>query len=81
MFSDILLFRGLFIIDGKGVVRQITKNDPPVGRSVDETLRLVQAFQYVDTHGEQACPINWKPGQNTIVTDPTKKLDYFHKTY
>lgn len=38
--------RGLFIVDGKGILRQITINDLPVGRSVDETLRLVQAFQY-----------------------------------
>uniref|UniRef100_A0A668TRZ3 thioredoxin-dependent peroxiredoxin n=1 Tax=Oreochromis aureus TaxID=47969 RepID=A0A668TRZ3_OREAU len=44
--------RGLFIIDGKGILRQITMNDLPVGRSVDETLRLVQAFQYTDKHGE-----------------------------
>ena len=40
--------RGLFIIDSKGIVRQITMNDLPVGRSVDETIRLVQAFQYAD---------------------------------
>lgn len=45
-------FRGLFIIDDKGILRQITMNDLPVGRSVDETLRLVQAFQYTDKHGE-----------------------------
>lgn len=45
-------FRGLFIIDDKGTLRQITMNDLPVGRSVDETLRLVQAFQYTDKHGE-----------------------------
>lgn len=45
-------FRGLFIIDGKQNLRQITVNDLPVGRSVDETLRLVQAFQYTDEHGE-----------------------------
>ena len=44
--------RGLFIIDDKGTLRQITMNDLPVGRSVDETLRLVQAFQYTDKHGE-----------------------------
>nr|KAG5710927.1 hypothetical protein BaRGS_013661 [Batillaria attramentaria] len=42
--------RGLFIIDPKGTLRQITMNDLPVGRSVDETLRLVQAFQYTDSH-------------------------------
>lgn len=46
------LFRGLFIIDGRGVLRQITMNDLPVGRSTDETLRLLQAFQYTDKHGE-----------------------------
>lgn len=45
-------FRGLFIIDGDGTLRQITINDLPVGRSVDETLRLVQAFQYTDKYGE-----------------------------
>ncbi|KAK1787759.1 hypothetical protein P4O66_016237 [Electrophorus voltai] len=48
--------RGLFIIDGKGILRQITMNDLPVGRSVDETLRLVQAFQYTDKHGEGRPP-------------------------
>ena len=45
-------FRGLFIIDGKQNLRQITVNDLPVGRSVDETLRLVQAFQFTDVNGE-----------------------------
>ena len=44
--------RSLFIIDDKGRLRQITINDFPVGRSVDETLRLVQAFQFFDMHGE-----------------------------
>lgn len=57
--------RGLFIIDDKGILRQITMNDLPVGRSVDETLRLVQAFQYTDNHGE-VCPAGWKPGQDTV---------------
>ncbi|MCD1184916.1 peroxiredoxin, partial [Leptospira sp. Pond_2020] len=58
-------YRGLFIIDGKGNLRQITINDLPVGRSVDETLRLVQAFQYTDIHGE-VCPAGWKPGSKTM---------------
>ena len=47
-----LVSRGLFIIDGHGILRQITMNDLPVGRSTDETLRLLQAFQYTDKHGE-----------------------------
>jgi len=46
------IFRGLFIIDGRGILRQITMNDLPVGRSTDETLRLLQAFQYTDKHEE-----------------------------
>lgn len=70
--------RGLFIIDDKGVLRQITLNDLPVGRSVDETLRLVQAFQYTDKHGE-VCPAGWKPGSETIIPDPAGKLKYFDK--
>jgi len=70
--------RGLFIIDGKGIVRQITMNDLPVGRSVDETLRLLQAFKYSDSHGE-VCPAGWKPGDKTIIPDPKEKLKYFSK--
>lgn len=68
--------RGLFIIDDKGTLRQITMNDLPVGRSVDETLRLVQAFQYTDKHGE-VCPAGWKPGADTIIPDPENKMKYF----
>lgn len=70
--------RGLFIIDDKGILRQITMNDLPVGRSVDETIRLVQAFQYTDQHGE-VCPANWKPGKDTLKPDPKGKLEYFSK--
>jgi len=70
--------RGLFIIDDKGILRQMTMNDLPVGRSVDETLRLVQAFQYTDQHGE-VCPANWKPGSQTIIPDPEAKKQYFSK--
>ncbi|XP_014774890.1 peroxiredoxin-1 [Octopus bimaculoides] len=69
-------FRGLFIIDEKGVLRQITINDLPVGRSVDETLRLVQAFQFTDKHGE-VCPVGWKPGSNTMKPDPKGSKEYF----
>ena len=53
------------MIDDKGILRQITVNDLPVGRSVDETLRLVQAFQFTDKHGE-VCPAGWKPGAASV---------------
>jgi len=72
-------FRGLFIIDGKGVLRQITINDLPVGRDVDEALRLVQAFQYTDKHGE-VCPAGWKPGKPTIKPGVKESKEYFGKT-
>lgn len=71
-----IAFRGLFVINDKGQLRQITINDLPVGRSVDETLRLVEAFQFTDKHGE-VCPANWKPGGKTMKPDPVKSKDYF----
>jgi len=70
--------RGLFIIDGKGILRQSTVNDLPVGRSVDETLRLVQAFKFTDEHGE-VCPAGWKPGAATMKPDPVGSKEYFGK--
>ncbi|CAH2310557.1 peroxiredoxin-1 [Pelobates cultripes] len=71
-------YRGLFIIDSNGILRQITINDLPVGRSVDETLRLVQAFQHTDKYGE-VCPAGWKPGNDTIKPDIKESKEYFSK--
>lgn len=71
-------YRGLFIIDANGILRQITINDLPVGRSVDETLRLVKAFQFTDEHGE-VCPAGWKPGADTIKPDFKQSQSYFAK--
>ena len=73
-------FRGTFIIDDKGVLRHSTVSDLPVGRNVDEVLRLVQAFQFTDKHGE-VCPAKWKPGKKTMVTDPTstKTREFFEQ--
>lgn len=73
-------FRGLFIIDGKGNLRQITINDLPVGRSVDEVLRLVQAFQFTDEHGE-VCPAGWKPGDSTMKPDVKGSKSYFQNNH
>ena len=71
-------FRGLFIIDDNGVLRQITINDMPVGRSVDETLRLVRAFQFTDEHGE-VCPAGWRPGDDTMKPNVRESQTYFQK--
>ena len=72
--------RGLFIIDDKGIIRSYTINDAPVGRSVDETIRLIKAFQFADQNGE-VCPVNWTPGSNTIKPDPDQKMEYFKKEF
>jgi len=78
--EDGIAFRGLFIIDDKGNLRQITINDLPVGRSVDEALRLVQAFQFTDKHGE-VCPAGWKPGQDTMKPNVNDSKQFFTKNH
>ncbi|XP_058468241.1 peroxiredoxin-2 [Malaya genurostris] len=80
LLQDGISLRGLFLIDPNSIVRQITINDLPVGRSVDETLRLIKAFQFVEKHGE-VCPANWDPKTNadTIKPDTKGSQDYFQK--
>ena len=70
--------RGIFLIDPKGVLRQITINDLAVGRSVDESLRLLDAFQFTEKHGE-VCPANWQPGSDTIKPGVSDSKAYFEK--
>lgn len=70
--------RGLFLIDKEGVVRYQVVNDLPLGRSVEETLRMVDALQYFEQNGE-VCPANWKKGGLTIKPDPKKSREYFEK--
>lgn len=69
--------RGLFFIDPNGVIRSIQINDDQVGRSVDESLRLLKAFQWADSHVGEACPASWTPGQDTIKTNPYEAKEYF----
>ncbi|MNL79528.1 putative peroxiredoxin [compost metagenome] len=54
-------------------------NNLPLGRSVDETLRMVDALTHFEQHGE-VCPADWKPGKDTIIPDPEKSKEYFQKT-
>jgi peroxiredoxin 2/4 len=71
--------RGLFLIDPDGVLQHATINNLPVGRSVEETLRVLQAFQYVREHGE-VCPANWEPGRRTMIPDVHDAKAYFSVT-
>ena len=75
-------FRATYIIDRNQTVRHISISDLPVGRNVDETLRLVKAFQYTDEFGE-VCPASWRPGSKTMVTDPnsTKTQEYWETAH
>ena len=63
-------FRGTFLIDRSGVVRHQVVNDLPLGRSIDEVLRTIDALQFVEEHGE-VCPANWKKGDKSLV--PTQE--------
>lgn len=57
-----IAYRGLFLIDAKGIIRHQVVNDLPLGRSVDETLRILDALIYFEQHGE-VCPADWKMGK------------------
>lgn len=70
--------RGIFIIDPKGNVRQSTINDLPVGRNVEETYRLLEAFQWTEANGE-VLPCNWTPGKLTIKPEVEASKQYFEE--
>lgn len=61
-----LSLRGTFIIDPEGVLKAYEMHDNSIGRSSDELLRKIQAAQYVNEHGGEVCPLNWKPGRDTL---------------
>ncbi|MCA2961236.1 MAG: peroxiredoxin [Silvanigrellales bacterium] len=65
--DDGVAYRGLFLIDKKGMVRHQVVNDGPLGRSVDEALRTCDALLHVEKHGE-VCPANWHAGDEAIKT-------------
>jgi peroxiredoxin 2/4 len=69
--------RGLFLIDKDGVIQHSTINNLAFGRSVDETLRTLQAIQHVQSHPDEVCPANWKPGDATMSPDPVKSKEFF----
>lgn len=69
--------RGLFIIDKEGVIQHSTINNLSVGRSVEETLRTLKAFQYVQSHPDEVCPAGWQEGDKTMVPDPVKSKVFF----
>ncbi|MBM3208204.1 MAG: peroxiredoxin [Chlamydiae bacterium] len=70
-------YRGLFILDQKGIVRHQVINDLPIGRSVDEALRTLDAIIFHDKNGE-VCPANWKAGAKSMKPTSEGLEAYFH---
>jgi len=73
-----IAFRGLFLIDKDGVVQHQLVNNLPLGRNIGEALRMVDALQYHEEHGE-VCPANWKEGSDGMKADPKGSQEYFNK--
>lgn len=69
-------YRGLFLIDRAGIVRHQVINDLPLGRSVDEALRMLDALIFFETHGE-VCPANWQQGKQTMKPNKEGLESYF----
>ena len=69
--------RGLFLINPEGVIMHTTVNKAPVGRNVDETLRILQGYQYVAANPDEVCPANWTPGEKKMLEDPKGSKEYF----
>ena len=73
--NTMIAYRGLFLIDKQGVVRHQIVNDLPLGRNVDEAIRMVDALQFVEEHGE-VCPANWNKGDDGMVASHDGVADY-----
>ena len=71
-------YRGLFLIDKKGIIRHLLINDLPLGRSVDEAIRMVDALQHFEEFGE-VCPANWSKGKDAMKPTGDGVADYLSK--
>lgn len=76
--GEMVAYRGLFLIDLEGVIRHETVNDMPIGRNVEEVLRIVDAWQFYEKHGD-VCPANWKPGEETMKPSHSGVAEYLSK--
>jgi len=73
-----IAYRGTFLIDKEGIVRHETINDFPLGRNIDETLRMVEALQHVEKYGE-VCPANWGEGKEAMKATVEGVSEYLTK--
>jgi peroxiredoxin (alkyl hydroperoxide reductase subunit C) len=73
-----MAYRGLFLIDKEGTVRHQVINDMPLGRSIDEALRMVDALQFFEQNGE-VCPADWHPGKKAMKATQAGVAEYLSK--
>jgi peroxiredoxin 2/4 len=73
--GDPLAYRGLFLIDKEGIVRHQVVNDLPLGRSIDEAIRMIDALQFNEENGE-VCPANWHKGDKGMKEDSDSVAEY-----
>lgn len=78
LLPDGISLRGTFLIDKEGIVRHITINDLPLGRNIQEMVRLLDAIQFHELHGD-VCPANWKEGEEAMTPTSTGVADYLTK--
>lgn len=78
LHENSISYRGTFLIDKNGIVRHQVVNDLPLGRNVDEAIRMVDALLYHEKHGE-VCPANWKPGKEAITPNKEGIASYLKK--
>jgi peroxiredoxin (alkyl hydroperoxide reductase subunit C) len=76
-----LSFPGLFIIDKEGIIQYYTVNNLLCGRSINELLRILQSIQYIKENPGQACPVDWKYGDEVLYSHPLKSKLYFKTLY
>ncbi len=76
--GDQVAYRGLVLIDKEGMVRHYLVNDMPLGRNVDEAIRILDALQHFEQNGE-VCPANWAKGKDAMNADAESTADYLSK--
>lgn len=79
--EDGLAFPGLFIIDKEGLIQYYTVNNLLCGRSINELLRILESIQYIKENPGQACPVDWKYGDQILYSHPLKSKLYFKELY
>ncbi|WP_373069924.1 peroxiredoxin [Sulfurimonas sp.] len=78
LFGEAVALRGSFLIDGKGIVRHAVVNDLPLGRNIDEMIRMVDTMQFTDEHGE-VCPAGWQKGDEGMKASTEGVAEYLAK--